>query len=106
MTLQEAYTIVESKIIASDPQVKRRLDRAYDIIRTEGQGYVLTKSMLHGQYIWHIHKASTAPIASGIDSSQMYTVDSDSCNCPDAATARGKWCKHKLAVMIKEVIMQ
>jgi len=105
MTLQAAFKVIEGRVPVEDPTVKARLNRAYDIVRQNGQGYHLTKSnrtedSIEG-YIWHIHKASTAAIVSGEDSSAFYTVDSGGCNCPDAiGRARAKLCKHKLATMI------
>src|SRR5437773_2084295 len=65
-----------------------------------GQGYTITKSRRVGCYIWHIHKASTAPAFSSQQSEAVYTIDSDGCNCPDATTARAGLCKHKLATML------
>ena len=108
MTLQDAMKVLETKIpVATDDTVKVRLNRAYDIVRQNGSGYVLTKSNstikpLTGGYIWHIHKASTAPAFSSDDSSAFYTVNAEGCNCPDATggKARAGLCKHRLATML------
>lgn len=105
MTLQQAYLNVSAKIPVEDTKVKQRLERAYDIVQCNGSGYVITKSMLQGEYVWHIHKASTSPTDASAVS--MYTVDSEGCNCPDAITARAGLCKHRLAtMMMREMVSQ
>lgn len=112
MTLQEAMKAVEQKVPASsDETVRARLHRAYDIVRQNGSGYVITKSnstvnALEGGYVWHVHKASTAPAFSSDDSSAFYTVDSSGCNCPDVERARAGLCKHRLATMLLQEMEQ
>ena len=99
MTLQQAYLNVASTQPTSD-DVERRLDRAYDIVRSNGEGYAIQKPLFKGE-AWHVHKASTSLLE---DNSVTYLVDSASCTCPDFVSARGGMCKHRLAVaMIKEM---
>ena len=120
MSLQQAYLNVASTQPTSE-DVKRRLDRAYDIVRTQG-GYEITKHEssrgictvcssevlgyvcnIHGDdylsrqcyIVYKVHKASTSLLD---DNSIVYTVDSTSCTCPDFMSARGGMCKHRLAV--------
>ena len=106
MTLQDAMKVVEAKIPASiDETVKVRLHRAYDIVRQNGSGYVLTKSNstvnpLPGGYVWHVHKASTAPAFSSDSLEAFYTVDAEGCSCPDVSRARAGLCKHRIATML------
>lgn len=97
-TLQQAFLNVSARIPTEDIKVKQRLERAYDIVACNGSGYVVTKSMLQGVYVWHVHKASTSPTDTA--ASSMYTVNADGCSCPDAITARAGLCKHRLATMI------
>ena len=99
MTLQQAYLNVASTQPASE-DVRRRLDRAYDIVRTNGEGYKVSHDALYDA-LWHVQKASTQLLE---DNSIEYQVDKVSCTCPDFVSARGGMCKHRLAVaMIKEM---
>ncbi len=99
MTLQQAYLNVAATQPTSE-DVKRRLDRAYDIARSNSEGYVIQWPTRAGQP-WLIYKASTSLLE---DTSVTYSVDSQSCTCPDFENARGNQCKHRLAVaMIKEM---
>ena len=94
MTLQQAYLNVSAKMPESY-DVKKRLDRAYDICISAG--YTL---MRQSDSTWTVYRASTSLLE---DSSAIYTVSqSDGCTCPDAVTARGGMCKHRLACMIRE----
>lgn len=104
MTLQQAYLNVSKRIPVEDIKVKQRLERAYDIVAAHGSGYAVTKSMLHNEYVYHVHKASTN--ATDTSATRMYTIDADGCNCPDAITARAGLCKHKLATMIVKEMEQ
>jgi regulatory protein YycI of two-component signal transduction system YycFG len=94
MTLQQAYRIVNNKIPVSDIKVQQRLDRAYNIICYNGEGYQI-KRMDEGEY--EIHKASTSLLE---DTSIYYEVTTMTCTCPDYDKARGNLCKHRLAVMM------
>ena len=96
LSLQQAYLNVASKV-PTDPNIKKRLDRAYDICINKG--YTLTQ---HGDDIWHVYRSSTSLLD---DTSITYVVDSATCTCPDYATARGGLCKHRLAVMMKIAMM-
>lgn len=98
MTLQQAYLNVSAKVPVEDYKVKQRLERAYEIVNCNGSGYAITKSMLQGEYVWHVHKASTSPTDTGAVS--MYTIDGDGCNCTDAISVRAGLCKHRLATML------
>lgn len=97
MTLHQAMINVASKIPVVDPAVRVRLDRGYNIVRS--QGYTLSQH----ENSWLVYKESTSLLE---DSSARYAVsESEGCTCPDAQTARGGLCKHRLAVMIKEEMM-
>lgn len=95
MQLAQAYLAVAAKLPSGD-DVKKRLDRAYDIVR--GTGYSITQLAVDTT-VYEIYKASTSLLE---DSSARYIVDTvkHSCTCPDYATARGSFCKHRLAVMM------
>jgi hypothetical protein len=96
MNLQQAYLNVAAKMPISD-DVKKRLDRAYDICISHG--YTLSQSA-DDPTVWHVYRASTQLLE---DNSAQYVVSAkEGCTCPDAATARGGMCKHRLAVMMKE----
>ena len=94
MTLQQAYLNVASTQPTSE-DVKRRLDRAYDIVRSNGQGYSVFRDTLFPHTFWRVQKASTQLLE---DNSIEYQVDKTKCTCPDFPTARGGMCKHRLAV--------
>lgn len=99
MSLQQAYLNVASTQPTSE-DVKRRLDRAYEIVRSNGSGYAI-QLPLHKGGVWQVHKASTQLLT---DNSVTYLVDSTSCSCPDFTAARGGMCKHRLAVaMVREM---
>lgn len=93
VTLQQAYLNVAATQPTSE-DVKRRLDRAYDIARAKGEGYSIQKPLFRGE-AWHVHKASTSLLE---DNSVTYLINSTSCTCPDFVSARGGMCKHRLAV--------
>ena len=93
MTLQQAFLNVAATQPTSE-DVKRRLDRAYDIVRSNGSGYSLQRP-LHKGDAWKVHKASTQLLE---DNSITYLVSSAICTCPDFVSARGGMCKHRLAV--------
>ena len=95
MTLQQAYLAVSDKIPIDDIKVRQRLDRAYEIVRCDGEGYEVEYDTITGAY-W-IHKASTSLLE---DSSKQYMVTTAVCTCPDFDKARGNLCKHRLAVML------
>jgi len=99
MNLQQAYFNVSQRIPTGDIKVTQRLDRAYDIVRCNGEGYSI-KFMDDGVY--EIHKASTSLLE---DTSTFYEVTLDSCTCPDFEKARGNLCKHRLAIiMVVEMV--
>lgn len=93
-SLAQAMLTVSTMIPVEDIQVKKRLDRAYDICLS--YGYTV-RQVSNDQ--WSVYKASTTLLE---DSSAQYTVDTSAkcCTCPDAETARAGLCKHYLAVML------
>ena len=95
MNLQQAYLNISSKIPVDDIKVKQRLDRGYDMVRLNGQGYTIVGYVDLGQ--WQVHKASTSLLE---DNSHSYDVSLTDCTCPDFTSARGGLCKHRLAVML------
>ena len=97
-TLAQAMIAVSQAIPVADKTISDRLNRGYDIVRTLGEGYSVTKKS-DGMY--SIHKESTASIFSQ-DSSANYTTSSKTCTCPDFEKARAGLCKHRLAVMLLE----
>lgn len=97
MNLAEAYLAISEKIPIDDIKVKQRLDRAYDIIRANGEGYTITRYNTTEGDKYRIFRASTQLLE---DNSAVYTTDTQSCTCPDNATARAGLCKHRLAIML------
>jgi len=95
MKLQQAYLNVAARL-PSTPDIKVRLDRAYDIIRCNGEGYSIQLPFKAGQP-YTVHKASTSLLE---DTSVSYTVTPQSCTCPDAAKTRTGLCKHRLAILL------
>ncbi len=93
MILQQAYLNIAAKLPTSS-DVKKRLDRAYDIVRLNGEGYQIHA---YGSGIFHISKASTSLLE---DTSRAYYVTEQSCTCPDFDHARANLCKHRLAIML------
>ena len=91
-SLAQAYLDLSLQIPVEDTTVKRRLERAYDILADKGYEVRCIDS---NSYI--VHKASTSLLE---DNSHSYDVSMDSCTCPDFPTARGGLCKHRLAVMM------
>ena len=101
MTLQEAYLSIASKL-PTDPNVKARFDRGYDIVRElDKNGYSVVKVRTIGQYVYYVSKLSTSLVE---DVSRKYVVDTvkKTCTCPDFETARGGLCKHRFAIMLME----
>jgi hypothetical protein len=122
-SLAQAYLDVSLRIPIDDIKVKQRLDRGYEIVN--GYGYKIipqveffcyctvcktvlapdiyehcnevTKGLPKHTGSYEVQKASTSLLE---DTSARYTVDKDSCTCPDYPTARGGLCKHRLAVML------
>jgi len=97
MNLAQAVFNLSLSIPVSDKSINDRLNRAYDIVRSLGQGYTFT---LVSNGVYKVHKESTAPAFSSTESSADYTVDTRSCTCPDFERARAGLCKHRLAVML------
>lgn len=104
-SLQQAMLTISQCIPVADKSVSDRLNRAYDIVRTLGEGYSIT--LITGEFkgynngVYNVHKESTASIFSQ-DSSADYVADNKSCSCPDFEKARAGLCKHRLAVMLIE----
>ena len=99
MTLAEAYLNV-AKNLPTDPTIKARLDRAYDIVRSDGSGYSIQLPLgKDSPYI--VYKASTSLLE---DTSHYYYVTSSTCDCPDFRSARAGLCKHRLAIMMLEAM--
>lgn len=94
MHLAQAYLHVSERLPIEDDSVKRRLDRAYQMLN--GYGYSFIKLSVGG---YRVYKASTSLLE---DTSAIYTTDSTQCTCPDFEKARGNLCKHRLAVMLLE----
>ena len=101
MTIAEAYLNI-AKNLPTDPTIKARLDRAYDIVRTDGSGYAIQLPLRKGE-AYTIYKESTSLLE---DTSHTYQVTTTSCTCPDYPTARGGLCKHRLAVMMLEAMKE
>ena len=99
MTLAEAYLAVALNL-PIDPTIKARLDRAYDIVRTDGSGYAIQLPLKEGE-AYTIYKESTSLLE---DTSHSYSVSSVFCSCPDYPTARAGLCKHRLAIMMLEAM--
>lgn len=100
-SLAQAMLAVAERIPLTDKSVQDRLNRGYDIVRTLGEGYTI-KEVTNGVY--KVHKESTAPAFSSVDSSADYVTDNKSCSCPDFEKARAGLCKHRLAVMLIEAM--
>lgn len=98
MRLQQAVSILEGKLPIEDIQVKRRIDRAYDILRMPG--YEITPQ---DNDTWLVDKLSSSLTD---DTSVQYTVTDDSCTCPDFTTARAGLCKHRLAVQLLQIMAE
>ena len=92
MNIIQAMATIGSKIPINDEGVKKRLDRAYDIV-TAG-GYEVT---MEEPGLWRVSKASTSLLD---DTSAVYAVTDKICSCPDFDTARAGLCKHRLAVKL------
>ena len=99
MNLAQAMLVISQRIPIADASVQARLNRAYDTVRNLGSGYSIT-AVSNGVY--KVHKESTAPAFSGVDSSANYVTDNKSCTCPDFEKARAGLCKHRLAIMLME----
>lgn len=98
MSLAQAMLTVGEQIPLADPKVEGRLNRAYDIVRTNGHGYVITPM---GNHVYTVFKASTSLMT---DNSITYIVDKVSCTCIDYVTARANLCKHRLAIKLYELV--
>lgn len=98
MSLAQAMVTVGNDIPLADLKVSQRLNRAYDIVRTDGSGYAITPM---GNGVYTVFKASTSLME---DNSITYVVDKASCTCPDCPTARANLCKHRLAVRLYELV--
>jgi len=98
MSLPQAMVTVGEQIPLADPKVEQRLNRAYDIVRTNGHGYVITPM---GNHVYTVFKASTSLMT---DNSITYIVDKVSCTCIDYPTARANLCKHRLAIKLYELV--
>lgn len=94
MTLREAVAIIEAELPIEDINIKRRVERAYGIVTS--QGYTVHQVSAD---VWHVSRASTSLFE---DNSQTYKVSlpEHSCTCPDFGSVRGGLCKHRIAVMI------
>lgn len=97
-TLAQAMLLVGAEIPLADPKVSQRLNRAYDIVRTDGYGYTITPQ---GKGVYTVFKASTSSMT---DNSITYVVDKVSCTCIDYPTARANLCKHRLAIRLYELV--
>jgi hypothetical protein len=98
MSLAQAMVTVGEQIPLADIKVEQRLNRAYDIVRTDGHGYAITPM---GNHVYSVFKASTSLMT---DNSITYIVDKVSCTCIDYPTARANLCKHRLAIKLYELI--
>mgnify|MGYP001595729001 CR=1 FL=1 len=99
-SLAQAMLNVSSQLPLSDDAIKRRLDRAYDMVLKQGSGYEFTRAVAtEGGHIYSVHRASTSLLE---DNSATYIVNEDGCSCPDASKTRAGLCKHRLATMILE----
>jgi hypothetical protein len=96
MTLSEASAALARKLPLENPSLRRRFDRAYDMIRMPG--YELKKQP-DGCYI--VEKLSSSLID---DTSALYYVTDTSCTCPDYQTLLQGLCKHRIAIMLLELI--
>jgi predicted nucleic acid-binding Zn finger protein len=92
---------VSAKLPIDDKKISDRLNRAYDIVRMLGSGYSIKREIERDNDVvyYTVHKESTSLLE---DNSVYYTVIEDMCSCPDAPTARGNLCKHRLAVKLIE----
>jgi len=95
-TLAQALLNVSAKLPIEDKKVADRLGRAYDIVGQLGSGYDIVKKN-NGTY--KVYKESTLLLE---DNSVYYAIVDGMCSCPDAPSARGNMCKHRLAVMLME----
>jgi hypothetical protein len=95
-TLHQAMLNLSAKLPVEDKKVSDRLNRAYDIVRMLGSGYSITQEKDHS---FTVYKESTTLLE---NNSVYYTIVEDMCSCPDALTARGNFCKHRLAVKLIE----
>ena len=98
MSLAQAMLDVGHALPLSDVKVSQRLNRAYDIVRCNGSGYVINPQG-EGRYL--IHKASTSLTT---DNSITYHVSRATCDCIDYGTARANLCKHRLAILLYEKV--
>lgn len=95
-TLNEAMYNLSERLPIENIDVRKRLDRAYDIVRMLGSGYELKKK---GDR-YEMYKESTSLLT---DNSVTYTITNTSCSCPDANSPyQARICKHRLAVMLIE----
>lgn len=97
-TLAQAFLDLSLTLPIDDKSVKDRLSRAYDIL-TKG-GYEVHQI---NKDIYRVEKLSTSLFS---DESVRYTISlsGKSCNCPDFPTARAGLCKHRLAVMMQQLM--
>lgn len=98
MTLAQAMLNVGAKL-PSLPQIRQRLNRAYDIVRSDGSGYSLHKIRNGADPGYIVFKASTSLLE---DNSVSYQVTKQSCTCPDYPGAPSNLCKHRLAILLVE----
>jgi hypothetical protein len=107
-TLHQAMLNLSARLPIEDKKVSDRLNRAYDIVRMLGSGYAIQRvesELVCGvtqHYItphYRVYKESTSLLE---DNSVYYHIIDDMCSCPDAPSARGNLCKHRLAVKLIE----
>lgn len=97
-TLPQALAIIESRLPVEDINIKRRVQRAYDICISHGYTISLVENQIaKNAAVYRVYKASTSLLE---DSSAMYIVDDTSCTCPDFEKVRAGLCKHRIAVML------
>ena len=98
MNLAQAMLNIGARIPITDKSIKDRLNRAYDIVRCQGEGYEVVKPSQQSNF-YYVNKASTSLFT---DTSARYIVTTTSCTCPDFEKARAGLCKHRLAVILIE----
>lgn len=95
-TLHQARLDLSVRLPIEDKGISDRLNRACEIVRMLGSGY----SIQHcGDHEYAVYKESTSLLE---DNSVYYHIIDDMCSCPDAPSARGNLCKHRLAVKLIE----
>lgn len=97
-TLAQALLNVSNRLPVEDKKVADRVGRAYDIVRMLGSGYNIVKKG-EGSNEYRVYKESTSLLE---DNSVYYYIVDGMCSCPDAPSARGNLCKHRVAVMLIE----